>query len=186
MNLTFSQALKAAVTAASTDYTLPLLCTVQVHPDRMLATDRYRAVRSKWDYNGPDFEPFVLDVATVKDLAKGKEELASVEHDEANNTVTLTFNSGTSRVVRTVEGNYPAIERLIDGFVQADTQSAPNMFAFNPDYLAAWKISTLARNTGEKKNVIEIHLPRDSNKAVKFVFADHFEAILMSVRLNAS
>ena len=112
----FGQAMKAAITAASTDTTLPLLNAVKVKPGEVMATDRFRLVRSKYtmeqmNSEKTDFEPYLISLADAKKLVDLGNLVSLDLDDDGWLTITAWDGKGldlVKRIVRVLDASgYP-------------------------------------------------------------------------------
>lgn len=192
------QAIRAALTAVSKDSTLPLLECVYVAPGEVMATDRYRLVRSKYSMDAmaddkQDFEPFLIPSKQARKLID-LGTLYNIEKDE-DGWITITTMDAKHEMVKKIieprEGEYPPVGKLMDGWKSAKdaNESGPESVAFDPEYLSAWPRRHINRPQVDKsREVMRIRFSEGSSgggsKGVKFEYGDHFEAILMPVTFN--
>lgn len=187
----FGESLKAALTAtARPSASLPVLETVQVHPGKVLSTDRYRLVRASYtmqnmDEEERDFEPFLLPASEAKKMLD-LSHLLKVEKDE-DGWITLTaILWSTGETVKRIflpytEQEFPPVEKLLDNWEPAKN-FGPLSVAFNPAYLAAWTTSKLKRSEDNKTTPLKFFFSEKENDSVKVTYSDHFEALLMPYR----
>lgn len=178
--MTFTQALKAVLPHASTNRTSPVLCAVSVHPDRLIATDRFTFAISRFEPAGELFEPFILDLNDAKRLVRqvGTPKVVAGPHG-LRGTRVLAYPAGTAFTITPVDAEFPDVESLLPGDDQAPVGT--EQVAFNGDYLARFSGKRLTRPLDGPNEPIRLTLygPR---KPVVVRFSDHFVGAICPVR----
>ncbi|KMY23182.1 DNA polymerase III subunit beta [Actinobaculum suis] len=157
----WQQAVSQAVTAASTDDTLPLLVSVciEIHGSdiSLMATDRYRLAVAKvnWEPADPEIEARILVRASrLSDIARSLGTAGDV-------TMTID-NSGRTGAIGFAAAGRKSIARLIDG-------DYPQVLALFPDEVAGYAVINRAEMLDAIKRA---RLVVEKNAAVRLEFSE--------------
>lgn len=170
--VTFQEAVKAALPHAA-QAQAPILRGLRIEPGRVLATDKFTAIRVAFDYTGDPFEPFVLAVPDAKELT-AYEGTPVIE-----GTATFTYSDQTVRT-GVIEGEYPPIDRLWPD--DSDGPGVPRV-AFSPVHLRKFdKVQTI-RGKQDRNEPLVFTFGATPEKPVRVTFADWIDALIVPVRM---
>lgn len=165
-------AITTAAIAAGRDKTLPILNAVRVTPTHVWATDRYRLIRTA--HNHENLIEVLVPLAIASQVkAKPIRALADGM---------LTFEDGSTLVWEPVNGDYPAVDRLLPD--ESDVKPVEGVVSFNPSFLADLAKIAKVRVREDRGLPVRMYGSNDGspNKPVLFKFADHTEYLLVPVR----
>lgn len=176
----FQQALKAVIPHAHPKTGgVPVIESVLVRPGECVATDRYTAAWSNFEYTGDSFEPFVLPIEMAKEIAKIKDPIDFEVEDTDTSFRTLTVRDALGNVRTFVLpdlGTFPAVDRLLPSEDEEPFLEPKVLFTF--EHLAKFQSKFLARNQYEKTQPIHFTFHR---KHMVARFSNHFKAIIGKV-----
>lgn len=186
-----ADALETAALFAGSDYTLPVLCTIQFKALEdgkltLASTDRYmmgltRVAAEMVTVDGT-FTPFLLDAKQASALGKrlrkaGPAMLTVDTADGTVKTVTVAYG-GVSESLTPVDGRFPHVDSLVPERREAG-DTGPSVIGFAPAFMAKFaKVKTESKTTPMRVSLTS------NTKPARVDIGDSFTGLIMPVRLE--